>query len=364
MIFESTSEKLKKGVSVALRCVSKNITLPTLEYLLLIVDKNSLTIRATNLSIGSETVVAIKSDTNGTLAIRGDILLSFLSNTSTDEKVTCEQRGDLFIVKTKNNTVTLKTFPYDDFPTLPKLDQVEKNSISSEIIVDGIKSVLFSASLSEIKPEISSVYIYKNDNNLVFVSTDSFRLSEKKIVLKKEFSFQPMIIPQKNAIELIKILETISGEYFVNMTENQCSFKGDGVYITTRLVSGVFPDYAQIIPKEEETGVVALRQDLLNSIKLSNVFSDKLNQIELAVSGKQFVLSAKNNDIGEQVSTIDASVSGKPITVSVNQKYITDMFQVITSDSVSISFFGPQKPLIIKGVGDASFMYLVMPMNR
>jgi DNA polymerase-3 subunit beta len=139
MIFESTSEKLKRGVSVALRCVSKNITLPTLEYLLLIVDKNSLTIRATNLSIGSETVVAIKSDTNGTLAIRGDILLSFLSNTSTDEKVTCEQRGDLFIVKTKNNTVTLKTFPYDDFPTLPKLDQVEKNSISSEIIVDGFK---------------------------------------------------------------------------------------------------------------------------------------------------------------------------------------------------------------------------------
>jgi len=363
-MFESTSEKIKKGISIALRCVGKNITLPTLEYVLLIINKNTLTIRATNLSIGTEVIIAIKSDSSETLAIRGDILFSFLSNIINDEKIVCEKRGELFIIKTKNSTATLKTFPYDDFPTLPRIESEEKNTLPVTTFVDGIKAVLFSASLSESKPEISSVYIYKEENNLVFVSTDSFRLAEKKIILKKTISFNPIIIPQKNAIELVKIFENQNGDVLVNTSENQCSFECGGVYITTRLISGIFPDYAQIIPKQEETSIIVLRQDLLSSLKLSNTFSDKLNQAEFEVSDKQFIVSAKNSDVGEQVSNVDATVEGKPITVVVNQKYISDVFQSISSDSISLSFFGTQKPIIFRGISDSSFMYLVMPMNR
>ena len=69
-------------------------------------------------------------------------------------------------------------------------------------------------------------------------------------------------------------------------------------------------------------------------------------------------------DVGENVNNLDAVVKGEEITISFNYKYIIDCFQSIDSDSVSLSFFDNSKPMVIRGVGDKSFLYLVMPMNK
>ena len=87
------------------------------------------------------------------------------------------------LIKTKKSKIKLKGQPHDDFPTIPIVSGISFE-IESKKLIDGIKSVYYSSSVSDIKPEISSVFMYTNEDNLIFVSTDSFRLAEKKIKVK------------------------------------------------------------------------------------------------------------------------------------------------------------------------------------
>jgi DNA polymerase-3 subunit beta len=152
----------------------------------------------------------------------------------------------------------------------------------------------------------------------------------------------------------------------VCFNKNQISFSSDDVYLTSRVIDGVFPDYRQIIPKTSNTNAVILKQDLLNALKISNIFSDKFNQVNLKITPKEkiFELSSANNDIGENKTYLDAAITGENIELGFNYKYFLDCFQSITTDSLSIKFAGSMSPLAVSPVSDSSFTYLIMPMNR
>jgi DNA polymerase-3 subunit beta len=138
------------------------------------------------------------------------------------------------------------------------------------------------------------------------------------------------------------------------------------VYFVSRVVDGSFPDYRQIIPKEHKTEAVVLKEDFLRAIRSTTVFSDSFNQIVISVSPetKKMELRSKNNDIGEGTTTVQSAISGEPMEISFNHRYLLDCFSSVNSDSISISFSGSNKPALIRGVSESSFLYVVMPMNK
>ena len=220
--------------------------------------------------------------------------------------------------------------------------------------------------MSDIKPEISSVFIYTHDDNLVFVSTDSFRLAEKKTKTKGLEEITGIILPFKNVLEILRIFSENLGAIRVCFNKNQISFAADNIYLTSRVIDGIFPDYRQIIPKTATTEIVVLKQDLLNALKLSNVFSDKFNQVSLLVEPKQkvFELSSMNNDVGENKTRLEAVLKGEGAELAFNYRYFLDCFQSIGTDSVAIRLSGAGRPMVITPVADTSFTYLIMPMNK
>ena len=120
------------------------------------------------------------------------------------------------------------------------------------------------------------------------------------------------------------------------------------------------------MPKTSSSSAVVLKQDLLNALKISNIFSDKFNQVNLKVSPKEkiFEMSSLNNDVGENKTYVDAAMEGESVELSFNYKYLLDCFPSITTDSVAIKFSSPASPMVITPVSDSSFTYLIMPMNR
>jgi DNA polymerase-3 subunit beta len=159
----------------------------------------------------------------------------------------------------------------------------------------------------------------------------------------------------------------MGGNISLRVSKNLISFESGGVYAVSRVTDGVFPDYRQIIPKGFIAEAVALKQDVMNSLKISNIFSDKFNQIRLIIDPKKKILEiqTKNSDVGENSTVIDAALTGERVEINFNCKYIADCFQSIESDSVSFQVSGPNRPMVIRPVsGDQSFMYLAMPMNR
>jgi len=183
MKLECDVEKLKNAILKTERVTGKNLSLPILNSILLIASEKNLKLRATNLSLGIEIEIPAKVYKEGVSASSGDVLSNFFANIYKDETALLELKSGNLSIKTKNNAALIKNYSHEDFPTLPI---VKENlfKIDAEKLLDGIKSVYFSAALSDIKPEFASVYVFTDRDDLIFVATDSFRLAEKKIKLK------------------------------------------------------------------------------------------------------------------------------------------------------------------------------------
>ncbi len=358
-------EKLKNAVTLADRMTGKHLTLPILHSILLTASGNTIKIRSTNLTVGIEIEIPAKIEQEGTVVIKGDIVANICNNLSGVTDITLSLENENLTITSHKTTTVIKSLPAEEFPALPIVEG-EMFDIKSEVLQEALRSVYFAAAVSEIKPEISSIYLYSENGTLFIVATDSFRLAEKKIVLKGIPDISKILIPYKNVADLLRALEVSGDTVHVSYTRNQISFRGNTMYFTSRLIDGGFPPYQLIIPKEEVTKVVVMKQDLLNTLKLSTIFADKFFQVVFSINPteKQISLSSKNSDVGSSLSLVDSVVQGEAIEVVCNLKYFLDVFQALSGDSVSLSFTTPTKPIVVRAINDTSFLYLLMPTNR
>ncbi|MFA6295642.1 MAG: DNA polymerase III subunit beta [Candidatus Paceibacterota bacterium] len=368
MKIELNFQKLRDAIQTVDKITGKHMTLPVLSCILIEVRKNVAIFKATNLDIGIEIAVSVKSNEDGVIAVPSHIISSFVSQVHEDNQIVSMEvvSGNLYITTSKSKGV-IKTVIPEDFPSIPRVIEGQKFSLPTDLFTKGLKSVWYSSSVSSVKPELSSVYVYRDNDNLVFVATDSFRLAEKRIKAPISANLNDILIPFKNIPDIMRILESMGDVMDVEISKNLISFKARDIYLVSRLIDGVFPDYRQIIPKGYSTEAIMLKQDLMNALKISNIFSDKFNQIHLNVDpkGKFFEIQTKNSDVGENKTAVDAALTGDKVEINFNFKYIVDCFQSIDADSVSLQLSGVNRPMVIRPVsGDQSFMYLAMPMNR
>ncbi len=173
-------------------------------------------------------------------------------------------------------------------------------------------------------------------------------------------------MPARNVSELVRILEGVKGDIEVYYNDNQFSIQIEGVYYTSRLLDGTYPNYTQIVPKSFTTEVVLLRDDLSQALKGLSVFNDKFLQVVFMVQPKEKTvhLSSRNADVGEEECVLKAAVSGEQITMTFNSKYLADGLTPLAGESVRIRLNGAGRPALIQDVADDSFFYLAMPMNR
>lgn len=366
MKIECVQNKLQPVLYQAEKIAGRNLNLPVLSCVLLEAKKGNLLIRSTNLDLGFQGTVPAKVDEEGVLAVPASVLSSVISSVTNEKSVKFDSSDLNLQITTSKSKSTIKCFPTEDFPTIPDIENGQSFEISAHDFVRGLKAVFYSSSTSSIKPELSSVCIYPEDEQIIFAATDSFRLAEKKIKVKNVKEFDKILLPLKNTAEIIRVLEKVEGDVEVKFNKHQISFIFEGVYLTSRLIDGAFPDYRQIIPKEFKTEAVVLKEDLIQSLKISTIFSDSFNQINLNISPneKHFQLTTKNATLGDNSTKIESALSGDATEANFNFKYISDCLQSIDSDSLTISMVGASRPVVIRGVSDKTFTYLVMPMNR
>jgi DNA polymerase III subunit beta len=356
-------KKLKQVVDVVSRVSVKHITLPVLQCVYLEVIKNTLHIKATNLEIGIEGTLPVTTQEDGIIAVPAQLFLQTI-NLITQPTVELLTDGDVLHIETKASRTEIKSIDASEFPHIPKVSG-EPITIQAQLFALGIKTTAFTASQSSIKPELGSVYIYqKKEHSLTFVATDSFRLMEKTVPQKNVNLSESILIPYKNALELARVTENIEGEIQMFVNENQCALVAGDFYITSRLISGSFPDYEQIIPKEYKTNATLLTNDLAQALKKTSIFLNKFMQLTVTLSGGTFTLSAESGDSGATTESLEATVEGEDITLNFNQRYIHEVIPHIHDDSLLLKCAGIGRPMIVENVHDKSLRYLVMPMNK
>jgi len=211
------------------------------------------------------------------------------------------------------------------------------------------------------------VYVRVEDGKMVAVATDSFRLAEKTVTDTSGGGTADVLLPLKHAQELMHILDKSSVEQVeIVIDDAQLSLTADGLQFSSRIIEGNFPNYKEVIPKTFTTEATLLKSDFTETLRKARVFAGPNEHVGFHVYPKKkvFDVTAQSAAIGEMSDTLDAAVSGEDIDVNFHIGYVADCLQSIPSDSIVLGFSGAGRPLVLRGASDASFTYLVMPLNR
>lgn len=365
MKLQCISNNLKDGVIVAERSTTKNQTLPVLNSVFIDAEKDSIKLKATNLETAVEITVSGKILESGSVVVPAKVLNSFLSNVNEDQITLQSNKNNLFI-KTNSIETTIQGYPKEDFPIFPKIDSEEDLTIQANELKDGLSSVVIAVSTSDIKPELASVLFKIFKNTIKITATDSFRLAEKTIISKKinKEKLISFLIPQKGVHEILKLLDQ-NDDIEIGINKNQFFLKGSRFKFISRLTDGKFPDYEQILSRNFKTTAAVKKSDIVSNIKLASVFVGKLNDVSLNFkpTEKTILISVSNSDVGSHSARVSAVIQGENMDSRFNWKYLLDGISQINSEYIEFDLNNSESPLLIKGKGDASYFYLVMPMR-
>lgn len=366
-MYISINKKLfSNTVHIAARFAERRSgTLPALSAILLIAGDEGIKMRATNLETGVDLKLEGECKSNGVVAIPATILQQIAGSLNGEGDVILEQSGDILSLKSGTGKSSIKTVPYEDFPSIPFPENPKNRIVLPGILLRNLfTSIASCASTSTVRPELASIYISIEGSVLTAVATDSFRLAEKKVPLMNKGTQGKFLIPAKNALEIAQALP--DEDIIMSFDEHQCAFVASSGMFVSRLTGAVYPDYRQIIPKESVSEAIILRKDFEMALKRTTIFSDSFQKVRAGFDpkGKSLTLFARNTEIGESNEILPAQISGGAIELSFNHKYLSAVLGLTSAESLSISAAGIGRPLIIKGVGDASLLYLVSPMNQ
>ncbi len=362
----TTKEKILNAVLIAERITGKKESLPILSCVLLDVEKGFF-VRATNLEAGVEISVPVDIDEKGSVAVPANILAQTLRSIG-GEKVLLKTDAGNLIIESKGTRTLIKAIPHDEFPKLSPAQTKKQNvSLPRERLIRGIQSVLYAASPSMIRPELGSVYVSVKASGVVCAATDSFRLAEKIMKGTVAHDGSDVLIPLKHAAELVHVLERISDETVeIFADDSQLTAAAGSLRFVSRIIDGTFPNYQEIIPKAFAATATLLKSDFAEMLHKARVFSggDQHVGLHLYPKRKIFTATAQSPDVGEMSDSIDGALEGEDIDINFHIGYLADCLPSVESDSITLGFSGAGKPLVIRGVSDASFTYLVMPLNR
>ena len=369
------SEKFKQAIVYAERVAARSTTLPILKNVLLRAKDNKLFVEATNLEIGLSIVMNAKVDKEGECTIPSKILSSFVSHGIIDGNVSMELTENGIIFESGTDRTVIKSMDTESFPLLPKKTETKTITMNPKLLKKALEQTVFSASVSETRPELTGIFVSFDADQVRFAATDSFRLAESiiKFTEKPEDydyyhqTIKSIIIPKNTIHELLRIM---TSAITITVQENQIFFESEGLLLISRLIEGTYPDYEQIMPQNPVTDLVLEKKDFLHAVKTSSIFSsEKTSEIVLEIIDKKGVVSAMSTEYGSHLTDLHkANIVGTDQRIVFNPRFIMDGISQIDNDVVKISLTNEQAPILISAIEvssdiDTLFRYIVMPVR-
>lgn len=361
---------LKDGLSAVGRIAGENLQLPILKNVLVETVENKVVLTATNLEMAIKYTVSGKVIENGALAVPLGVISNIISNISS-ERLNIESKKNILEIKTDNYRATVNSHPADEFPLVPKMKSPKGYiEIEAGLLKEALGQVITASQFSELRPELNSIFLEYSIDTLKMVATDSFRLAEKTFAagqinstINEQFS---CLLPIQSGHELLRIVGDEGKMIKIYFDDNQVLFQGDQWELFSRLLEGSFPDYRQVIPKKCAAEVIVPREEFINSLKLSAIFSAKSNEVRIKVlEGKKALeISSADQVVGENNYLLPARLSGTVKETSFNWKYLSDGLKAIKSDEALLGLNDDNKPAVIKSPKDNSYIYLAMPILK
>lgn len=370
MKFSCTQENMKQGLGMVSHIASKNSNLPILHNVLVEAREEGVELVATNLEIGIRVHVRGKVEEPGSFTVPAQVFSNYIHLVSKD-RIDVSLEGADLVVHAGGQHTKVKGEEAAEFPLIPEVDGREPISLPVQELREALSQAVVAVSSDSSRPELTGVLFRVEEGKLVLVATDSYRLAERTVVVPGVKQEASVIIPSSAVMELIRILPVESEEGMVvfSWSDSQGRFSMEDVELTTRLIDGAFPDYKQIIPTEHRTKVVIDRDALATAVKAASLFSKSgIHDVNVHISPEkqEVTLTSVNNQVGENVSKVEAEIVGDSNNTIFNYRYVLDALSHIPTQKVVLQLIDNITPGVFTPHGDTSstYTYLIMPIKQ
>jgi DNA polymerase III subunit beta len=369
-------QDLSRGLSTVSHAVSSRSTLPILANILLATDHGRLRLYATNLEIGINCWIDAEVHEEGSTTVPAKVfteLVNSLPQAPVD--ISVPQDSHTASIKSLRTSSNIKGLDPSEFPLSPTTEGSEPPVIiDATLLKEMISEVAFAAADDDSRPVLTGVLVQVGNEKITFAAADAFRLSVRTAPLPGDSkSRSDILIPSRTLTELARILPSEGTvEMIVTPNRSQVLFHTENVDLLSRLIEGNFPNYRQIIPKEHTTRAVVETKEFAAAVKSVIPFArDSSNIARVKITGGSgegiepgtFTVEATAEDLGHNVSTINAAVDGPDQQIIFNVKYLSEVLAVMSTPEVALEITSAARPGVLKPVGSADYTYVIMPMS-
>lgn len=367
MKFIVSSSQLLKQLQHIAGVINANTVLPILEDFLFEVEKNKLTVVATDLETVMRVQLDIESREAGKVCIPARILLDSLKNIP-DQPLTFNIDKNFAIeITSDNGKYKVMGENPDNFPKEPVADDTTSFNMTASALVTAINKTLFAVSNDDLRPAMTGVFFELNPDAIQFVATDAHRLvryRRTEVNCPKQDSF---IVPRKPLNLLKAAIPSSEDEITISYNSNHLFVKHATTRMSCRLIDARFPDYKVVIPADNPYKMVVPKSEFQSALRRVSVFSNKsTNQVALNISGSELQLAAQDVDFSfEGTERMKCQYDGEDITIAFNARFLIEMLNAADSDDIRLELSTPTKAGIIKPTEldeNEELLMLVMPL--
>ena len=350
--------------------VERRNTIPILSNVLMKAENGQLSLATTDMDLEIDESVAANVTTAGATTAPAhtlhDIIRKFPDGSQVEMELNAE--GSQMTVKSGRSQFKLSCLPTGDFPEIGAGELPASFAIPAADLRALIDRTKFAMSTEETRYYLNGIYVHEAETEgvkvLRAVATDGHRLARFEMPLPEGASGMPgVIVPRKCIGELRKLVDEAADSIQISLSESKIRFAFDHIVMTSKLIDGTFPDYQRVIPEGNDKIVEIDPKTFSSAIdRVSTISDGKSRAVKISISGKQMTLSASSAESGS--ATEEVEVNGDTdIEIGFNAKYLLDITSQIEGEGCRLTLADPASPTIIQDNGDASALYVIMPLR-
>ena len=369
MKFNVNQQDLQQALSYCQGVIEKKSTLQILSNVLLDVQNSKLIVTATDLDLIfihqiNNIEVLEEGKTTTTSSIMYDIVRKFSSGKKINLTLTDKSKLQL---ESEKSVFNLNCISPSEFPLTDENFTENEFVINSKDLLKLLNKCKFSVSNDETRHYLSGVYFHQTEveekNYLTAVATDSHRMSISKIRLDKKINFDPIILPKKTIFQLSSLLDSYDGNVKISNLKSKIKFELSNSILISKLIDGKFPNYIQVIPKNNQKKLEIDLKLFLGSVdRVASVSLDKKDGVKFSLTKNTLNLSVNNTNSGDGNESLGIKFDGD-LEISFNSRYLIDIASQLDGEKIEIYLNDNGSPALIKDPSDFDSIYVVMPMK-
>ncbi|MEG3641432.1 DNA polymerase III subunit beta [Magnetococcus sp. PR-3] len=375
MEFHVSREPFLKALQRLQTVVEKRNTMPELGNALLEASEEGLTLTATDLEVSMKSRCPAEVENIGSIAVSARKLFEIVRELPQDNLRLRSEAGERLVLTCGRARFTLVGIAADKFPPFPETAQGQSFTLDGPRLAEMIAKTHFAMSQDETRFTLNGILLHmvsaadanqEGENGLVrIVATDTHRLAMAEMALDIPVDESAeLIIPRKAVQEIRKLVEEDEEAVDLALDEKFIRITKPGIVLTSKLVSGRFPNYQRVIPSENPHLLELEKEPLFGVVKRMMVLShEKSRGIRMALANDHIKVSAQNPEQEAAEEEMPCSFAGKNMTVGFNARYLQEIVSVANGDTVRMKLRDEESPVLVEENSTTGYLYVLMPMR-